>query len=137
MNTGALAPPIDICIDAISVYDKLSCADLSIPSETSLLIHVYNIRDRLQNRCLHGVLWVDTRYMVAEGLNKGSVPRVAPRDAMSGRRHQQYPSLRTQGPQQPVVTGPKSTFHGWTNTVPPGSVARTGKGGWGTVIQAP
>jgi len=72
-------PPIETCSDARSVYDNLSCTDLNIPAESSL---------------------------VADGLNKGSVPRVGLRDAMSGRCNQQYPSLRTKDHSNLVIPSP-------------------------------
>ena len=72
-------PPIETCSDARSVYDNLSCTDLNIPAESSL---------------------------VADGLNKGSVPRVALRDAMSGRCNQLYPSLRTKDHSNLVIPSP-------------------------------
>ncbi len=84
LATGSLYPPIDILIDARSVYDNLSCTDLNIPSESSLVIHVLNIRDRLKSGTIRRLGWCDTRDMLADGLNKGTVDRSELVRALSG-----------------------------------------------------
>ena len=84
LANGGLYPPIDVLIDARSVYDNLSCTDLNIPQEASLIIHVLNIRDRIAAGTIRRLGWRDTRDMLADGLNKGSVDRVPLVRALGG-----------------------------------------------------
>ena len=84
LRLGILHPPIDLCIDAKSVYDSVTCTDVSTPLKASLLVHVLSVRDRLSTGILRSMNWVDTRAMLADGLNKGSVPRIALVKSMQG-----------------------------------------------------
>jgi len=47
LEHGKLAPECDIFLDARSVFDALVSKDVSAPLESSLLIHIISIRDRL------------------------------------------------------------------------------------------
>jgi len=84
LEHGRLFPGCDLFLDAKSVFDAVVAKDLSAPMESSLLIHIISIRDRLQSGTLKQIGWSDTRDMLADGLNKGSVPREPLRSAMTG-----------------------------------------------------
>ena len=90
-----LAIPIELCIDARSVFDAVAAKDLAVPQEESLLLLVQRIRDELHARRLHRLWWVDTRSMAADGMNKGAIPRTMLMD-VSGRGQWQvvHPSER-------------------------------------------
>ena len=72
---GKLTLPLEICIDAKAVFDSLAAPEFSMPAEATLVTHVHSLRDDLAQRRLNKLWWVDTRDMVADGLNKGGLPR--------------------------------------------------------------
>ena len=67
--------PIELVIDAKAVFDSIAAAEFSMPSEAALLNHLHSIREQLRDRRVKRLWWVDTRDMVADGLNKGGLPR--------------------------------------------------------------
>jgi hypothetical protein len=55
------------------------------PSENSLSGHVLWMREMHDKGLIDNIIWADTRDMYADGLTKGSVPRDALINAMSGK----------------------------------------------------
>ena len=102
LSLGTLYPPIDLCIDAKSVYDSVTCTDVSTPLEASLLVHVLSVRDRLSTGTIRSMNWVDTRDMLADGLNKGSVPRIALVKSMQGQAALAHPCLTSARPRSTI-----------------------------------
>ena len=67
--------PVEVCIDAKAVFDAISATDFSMPAEATLVNHLHSIRELVRDGRLSCLWWVDTRDMVADGLNKGGLPR--------------------------------------------------------------
>ena len=93
LDHGKLYPPIEALVDARSVYDALVAADVCTPMEASLKLHIIALRDRLKQGVIRTLRWTDTRDMVADGLNKGSVPRIALQEAMDGQIYIAHPVM--------------------------------------------
>ena len=74
-ETGNLCFDIEAVVDAKSVFDSLCPADTKNPTEGSLIFILLQIRELLCSGTLHRLWWVDTRDMLADGLNKGCVTR--------------------------------------------------------------
>ena len=72
---GKLHFPLELSIDARAVFDAIASAEFSMPSETTLCLHLHSIREALRNGRISRMWWIDTRDMVADGLNKGGLPR--------------------------------------------------------------
>ena len=90
---GQLALPIECIVDARGVYDCLAKTDIKPPSESSLVLVLKQLKQDM---------WVDTRDMIADELNRGIIARSALFSAASKgywklnyecRRHQEL--LRT------------------------------------------
>ena len=69
--------PLDLMIDAKWVYDSVSTPDPKATTDRLMLIHVLKLRELLALRIISRLLWLDTRDMLADGLNKGIVSRDA------------------------------------------------------------
>ena len=74
---GLLSIAIECSIDAKSVFDSLSNAEVAQPSESNLLFVLLAIKEGMQSFTLRTLWWTDTRDMLADGLNKGVVSRAA------------------------------------------------------------
>ena len=75
--------PMDLMIDAKSVYDSVSTPDPKATTDRLMLIHVLKLRELLALKIISRLLWLDTRDMLADGLNKGIVSREALRQMCS------------------------------------------------------
>ena len=73
----------DIIIDARSVFECVKAADVKATTDKPMLIHALKLKEVLALRIVHRLLWIDTRDMLADGLNKGIVSRDAIRMACS------------------------------------------------------
>ena len=69
--------PIDACLDAKSVFDSIVVADLKRPAEASLINILGQMREHMACHRIRTLFWIDTRDMLADGLNKGAVSRKA------------------------------------------------------------
>lgn len=76
-ETGGLPVPIQLVTDCRSLYDALKVDDTSIPSESSLLMPLLQLKENLRTGTLQSIVWCDTRDMAADGLNKGCINRQA------------------------------------------------------------
>ena len=76
-----MPPPIDVDIDARSVYGAISAKYTATPQEASLILHVFSIKDRIRCRVIRSLGWTDTRDMI-DGLTKGGVDRTLLKPAM-------------------------------------------------------
>ena len=72
---GMLTLPIHGVIDARSVFDALAADEIRPPSEISLIMMLCGIKEMLRTGVMRRMWWVDTRDMVADGLNKGACSR--------------------------------------------------------------
>ena len=76
--------PIALFVDAMSVQSAVSATFVKVPAEKSLLSHVQYLRELLDNRVLHSIIWQDTRDMLSDGLTKGAVDRTLLHQLMAG-----------------------------------------------------
>ena len=83
-ESGGVAIPGVLCLDALSVFAAVIAAYIKAPAEKGLLAHVQYLRELLDLHVLHALMWMDTRDMTADGLTKGSVDRIAVHLLMSG-----------------------------------------------------
>ena len=80
-------PPVttQLFIDARSVYESLNATNFKPPVEHSLAGHVLWLRELYERGLISNIFWTDTRDMYADGLTKGSVPRIGLEQIMSGK----------------------------------------------------
>ena len=76
-ETGSLPVPVDVVIDARSVFDSLKAPEIRPPTEISLVMMLCQLKEALLCRGMRKLYWVDTRDMCADGLNKGACSRAA------------------------------------------------------------
>jgi len=74
-ETGQLLLPLEVCVDAKSVYDALAADPIRVPTEKSLYIHLLAMSDLIRRGVLTKVWWIDTKDMAADALTKGSIDR--------------------------------------------------------------
>ena len=72
---GNLSLDSDLVIDAAAVYDHISHDEARIPHDSTMTIHGLKLRELLATGKLQRMIWCDTRCMLADGLNKGTVDR--------------------------------------------------------------
>ena len=71
----------DLILDAKSVYECVSAADTKTTTDKLMLIHALKLKELLALRISSRLLWVDTRDMLSDALNKGIISRDAIRRA--------------------------------------------------------
>jgi len=76
---------ISVISDAKTFFESLKATMFNTPSENSLSGHVLTKREMHDKGLVDNIIWADTRDMYADGLTKGSVPRDALIDVMSGK----------------------------------------------------
>ena len=76
-NEGGYHYPVEACLDAKSVYDSIVHSDLKTPQEKSLINILGQMREHMSYRRIRRLWWIDTRDMLADGLNKGAISRRA------------------------------------------------------------
>ena len=81
---GGFPVPAVLYIDALSVFAAVTATYIKAPAEKGLLAHVQFLRELLDTHVLHAICWLDTRDMIADGMTKGSVERLALHLLMSG-----------------------------------------------------
>ena len=74
---GKLPVPIVAIVDARSVFDALVQDEIRPPSEVSLVMMLCQIKEAMRAGSLKRLFWVDTKDMIADGLNKGACSREA------------------------------------------------------------
>ena len=72
---GTFEVGIEMCIDARSVFDALKANETKSPSEVSLIMVLCALKEALLSHSLACLWWIDTRDMLADGLNKGACSR--------------------------------------------------------------
>jgi len=66
---------LELSIDAKAVFDAIAVQDYTLPAEATLVNHLHSIREQVRDGRISRIWWIDTRDMVADGLNKGGLPR--------------------------------------------------------------
>ena len=69
----------------LSVYAAVTATFIKTPADNGVLVHCLYLRELLNNGVLFALIWLDTRDMLADGLTKGSVDRIALHDCMAGK----------------------------------------------------
>ena len=67
--------PLELIIDAKAVYDAIVVPEYNMPTEATLVNHLHSVREQVRDGRIARLWWIDTRDMVADGLNKGGLPR--------------------------------------------------------------
>jgi hypothetical protein len=80
-ETGSNALEADLFLDARSVFDSISAADTKSTADRLMHIHALKLKEILAMRIANRMIWVDTRDMLCDALNEGSVSRDAIRIA--------------------------------------------------------
>eukprot|EP00971_Amphidinium_carterae_P035624 701343-Amphidinium_carterae.1 len=68
------SPRLTAYTDARSVYDSITVPDFHLPTEASQGLVLLALRDEVHARRID-INWVDTRWMLADAMTKGSVSR--------------------------------------------------------------
>ena len=79
---SALRTQLELAVDAKSVYTAVEAKETKVPSESSLLSSIQAARKLFDMKRLRRLHWIDTRDMIADGLNKGAVNRQAIQDVL-------------------------------------------------------
>jgi hypothetical protein len=74
-NSGQHSLSADLYLDAKSVFDSLVSKVPKTPADKVLLLHVLALQQHLTLGQLRSISWIDTRDMIADALNKGSIDR--------------------------------------------------------------
>ncbi len=64
-------------IDARAVFDAVAAPDPKSTTDKLMLIHVLKLKELLALKVVSRMIWLDTRDMLADGLNKGVISRDA------------------------------------------------------------
>ena len=63
--------------DCKSLYDALKAEETQVPTESSLIMILLQLKELLRVGTMSSLVWCDTRDMVADALNKGTIARHA------------------------------------------------------------
>ena len=74
-ENGGFSRRIVLFTDSNSVYAAVTAREVQLPKEKHLAYTVMKIREWLDKRVVHEIVWIDTRSMGCDGLTKGSVNR--------------------------------------------------------------
>ena len=75
-ETGTLPVPIELCVDARSVFDSL-VSEQTRCSEGGLLMTLFALKESLKSHLIAVLWWIDTRDMLSDSLTKGVCSRRA------------------------------------------------------------
>ena len=74
---GLMLMPLHAAVDCKSLFDALAADELRVPSEASLILVLAGLKEQLLSHNLRVLWWINTDSMLADGLNKGAISRVA------------------------------------------------------------
>ena len=74
-ETGTLPIVLQAVTDCKSLFDALKSDETQVPTESSLIMILLQIKESLRTGTLDSIAWVDTRDMIADALNKGAIAR--------------------------------------------------------------
>lgn len=80
---GKHAIKADLVLDAKSVYDSVCSSEVKSTSDKLMLIHALKLKELLTLGIANRLLWIDTRDMISDALNKGVISREEIRRACS------------------------------------------------------
>ena len=76
-ETGSLPIKLQLIVDCRSLFDTLKKDETQMPREASLIMLLFQLKESLRTGSLQSIVWVDTRDMLADALNKGIIARKA------------------------------------------------------------
>ena len=76
-EAGTLPIKLQLIIDCRSLFDTLKADEIKMPREASLVMLLHQLKESLRTGSLSSIVWVDTRDMLADALNKGIIARKA------------------------------------------------------------
>lgn len=76
-ETGTLPIKLQLLVDCKSLFDTLKADEVKMPREASLVMLLHQLKESLRTGSLSSIVWVDTRDMLADALNKGIIARKA------------------------------------------------------------
>ena len=82
-ESGQNALEMDVVLDARAVFDSVASADVKATTDKLMLLHALKMKELLSLRVASKMLWVDTRDMLSDALNKGVIARDEIRKACS------------------------------------------------------
>ena len=104
-DEGKFAIPQDLFIDARAVFDSVTANPVKTPADKMLLLHAKALNSMLLNHQLRSLNWIDTRDMIADALNNGTIDREAIRLFFSsGQWKLSFPSKQFIAPVKPNFT---------------------------------
>ena len=74
---------MDVVLDVRAVFDSVAAADVKATTDKLMLSHALKVKELLSLRVVSKMLWVDTRDMLSDALNKGVIARDEIRKACS------------------------------------------------------
>ena len=81
LECGKITDGLDVAIDADAVFRALAGKEVKTPTDAIMLIHALKFKEWLKTGQVKSLMWIDTRDMLADALNKGSIDRGALRTA--------------------------------------------------------
>ncbi|CAJ1455509.1 unnamed protein product [Effrenium voratum] len=81
LECGKITEGLDVAIDADAVFRALAAKEVKTPTDAIMLIHALKFKEWLKTGQVKSLMWIDTRDMLADALNKGSIDRAALRTA--------------------------------------------------------
>jgi hypothetical protein len=109
LEQGKLLLRLDVFTDCRSIFDAMLPEELRLPTESGLFALLLIVRELMTCGLIDRMYWIDTRDMLADGLNKGSVART--QLLAVAREGAWYPKLPLKMFQEavkvPVVTSPE------------------------------
>jgi hypothetical protein len=82
-ESGQNALEMDVVLDARAVFDSVASGDVKATTDKLMLLHALKMKELLSLRVASKMLWVDTRDMLSDALNKGVIARDEIRKACS------------------------------------------------------
>ena len=76
-ESGNLPFCLQLVTDCRSLFDSLRCEETAIPTEQSLIMLLLQIKESMRTGTIKSIVWADTRDLIADGLTKGSIARLA------------------------------------------------------------
>ena len=76
-DSGKFPIPLQAAVDCKSIFDSLKLPETKLPIEATLILLLLQVKEMLVKGSLQSLWWIDTRDMIADGLNKGLVSRKA------------------------------------------------------------
>ena len=69
--------PLDVAIDARSVYSSVTAETTTLTTENNLIVHAAALREQINAQTVHRFVRVDASRILADGLTKGQCLRDA------------------------------------------------------------